>query len=153
MLNVWRSAGRFPLPSAAGHVSFYRYASPLRSARLFSVIERSIEDPDQQISDLPGGRVAFKALSLPARLWVIVEGKARLIFPAEGWRPGNSRVTDPHELIGLTETLAGIPYSATLQTISKCRFYSVQRLDLIRLLSVDRSLREDLLLTFATGLS
>ena|SRR5687768_4640717 len=154
MVSVWRSAGPIPLSSTVGRVSFYRYASPLRCDHLFSAIERSIENVGRAVWEIPRNRLIFKARSAPAHVWVIAEGEARLIFPVNARRAAAySRLTAPYELVGLTETLADLPYNASLQTVSACRCLTVSRPELIRLLTVDALLRDELILTVASGLA
>ena len=149
---MWQQIGRIPILSTAGPISFYPYSSPLQSEALFSARKRSIEEFGWAQRQVPGSRTVFKAKSAPARIWALAEGEARLIFPLDGCTPGYSRYTAQFELAGLTEALAGIPYSATLRTVSPCRFFCIQRAEIIELLRMYPLLREQLMQTLASVL-
>ena len=92
-------------------------------------------------------------MSAPARIWALAEGEARIIFPSDGRKPGYSRYTAQFEMAGLTEALAGIPYSATLRSVSPCRFFCIQRAEIIELMRMDPLLREQLMQTLASVLA
>lgn len=149
-----RPPGRISAQAVAGSVSLYRYAFPFRSHCLRSYFEAHSKEAEEPLTrDYRQFSVIFEAHSAPARVWLLAEGSARLIFPAAGKTPPYSRLTIRGELVGLTETMAELPYGATLETISECKYHTVGRQALTRLLDRDPVLTAELLFTLADNIS
>jgi CRP-like cAMP-binding protein len=149
---VWQKVGRIPFVTAGDRITFNPYASPLKCEVLFSARIISSGHIGWAAEQIPGNRSVFKSKTAPARLWVLAEGKARMIFPSNGQIPGLSRYVAPFELTGLTETLARLPHNSTVQTVTPCRFFCIQRAELLDLLRTDEILRDALILTLASNL-
>ena len=62
----------------------------------------------------------FEQGSAPAALWKIVTGTAVLSRCNSKCEPAIARTVHSGEILGLTETLARIPFGATLRTVSSC---------------------------------
>ena len=126
----------------------YPCMPPLRAGDLFISLSFGgrIRLADQ--SDLrlfSKGSKIFEANSAAARVWILKWGKAHLRFPnafGDGTVP---RLAFPGEVFGLTETLAQMPYGATLIAGSVCAFSSIHHNELTELLRNEPMFRRKLL--------
>ena len=149
-----QASGQLPIRAVAGSDSLYKYALPIRSNRLRSYFDSSpnvLRSSVIRVYD-PGTYI-FRINSAPSWVWLVLSGDARLIFPSNGVVRSVSRLTSPGELIGLSETIAGIAYGATLKAESECRCLSRSREELVAILLKDRILQEELLVTLSEGLN
>lgn len=77
----------------------------------------------------------FEQGSAPAAVFTIVTGVGVLSRVDVNGAPLFARVVHPGEILGVTETLAGIPFDATLRAMSRC---ACQRMDQRGLLTLLR---------------
>jgi len=146
----WRSS----IQAVVGGDSLYKYALPFRSNRLSSYFDISSGVPKTGVVSVHRPNTAvFSARSAPACVWRILSGDALLIFPSRGMSRSISRPLVLDELTGLSETIAQIPYGATLKAESECRCVSISRQELLDLVLRDRKLLDELLLTLSEGLN
>ena len=142
------------MEAVVGGVSLYKYALPLRSNRLKSHFDVSSGVLRTGVVSVHRPNTAvFSARSAPARTWRILSGKALLIFPSRGMSRSISRPLVLDELIGLSETIAQIPYGATLKAESECKCVSISRQELLDVILQDRKLLDEVVLTLSEGLN
>jgi CRP-like cAMP-binding protein len=70
--------------------------------------------------DFPAGSTIFDRETFPASVWIVISGKSRLTFPQGSHPRDRSRRIGPNDVCGLTETLAGVPFQATLKAVTDC---------------------------------
>ncbi len=138
----------------AGSLTLSRYALPMRSNRLLSYISH---DPELigplSIRQFQPSASIFRSGSTARGMWIVAEGEARVIFPSADWAGSLSRAAVRGELLGLTETLSGLPYNSTLLAVTSCRCINIQRNDLLERLLHDPLLRAELLIVASHRLS
>ena len=86
-----------------------------------------------------------------ADVWRLVSGMAVLSQYDASHEPSFVRMVRPGEILGLTETLAGLPYSATLRAVSSCVFNCMKQSDLVWLLHRRPRLRQRIVRVLAAN--
>lgn len=75
--------------------------------------------------------IIFAAGDIPCCIYSLLKGKAQILLNADLhiFRP-----VEPNEILGLTETIAGLPFKITLKTITSCEFEFIENGDFLRFL-------------------
>lgn len=129
-------------------ISVYSVLPPCHLAESFSGLTGSGKERLAELSatvEFPKGSVIFKRGAEPASVWLLTGGKAKLSY-RQGWEGTEaSKTLGPGEVCGLTETLAGIPYEASLQAITPCSLKNLTYENLNRFLRDEPAFCADLL--------
>lgn len=83
---------------------------------------------------IPKGVVLFARGEMPRGIYMLVKGAAQLTANAELNNSHIVRSVEPNEVLGLTETIAGLPYKLLVKTNSPCVFEFIERQDFIQFL-------------------
>ena len=137
----------------AGRVFLNRYASPLRTGRLLPFIgELSRHGSSHAGMEFLPDSCIIETSEPSDAVWVVIDGTARLSYPAVDWNPRVSRLTVPGEIVGLTEAIAGLPYALTLVAVTTCSCLNLPRLEFMGRLRKDRLFRTAVLSMLAESL-
>lgn len=75
--------------------------------------------------EFQAGSIVFRQNADPASVWVLVSGQARLIRSNGPEDSGSSRKAVVNDICGITETLAGVPFQASLKAVTDCTFQNL----------------------------
>lgn len=87
----------------------------------------------KQTKKIHKGETFFSVGEMPCCVYVLREGAARIILKRAGNIMAN-RVIEPNEIIGLTETIANLPYEMKAEAVTSCLCECIRREDFIRFL-------------------
>ena len=104
--------------------SVWDAAPPLYEAELFGDCNGECYSAAFEPFAFREGTEVFRRGGSPARVWILTSGRGVLNGTAEG-KPG--RRVEPGEIVGLTESLADMPYMSTFRTSSACEGRSIGR--------------------------
>ena len=79
------------------------------------------------------GETFFSAGEMPCRVYVLREGAARIVLNT-AQNLTASRSIEPNEIVGLTETMANLPYEIKAEAVTSCLCECIRREDFIRFL-------------------
>jgi CRP-like cAMP-binding protein len=123
--------------SKAQKISVYSVLPPLRLGEPFGKLSKSAKESFERLSaphEFSKGDVIFDRNSEPASVWLAVSGRAGLCYPAGNDGVNASQPIAANDVCGLTETLARVPYQATLRAASSCTFRSLSYIGLTQFL-------------------
>lgn len=83
------------------------------------------------------GTVLFAEGQQSRGVYVLTEGRAKISIGSSEGKTLVLRIARPVDLLGLNAALTGEPYSATAETIERCRVDFISRQDLLKLLERD----------------
>jgi CRP-like cAMP-binding protein len=98
-----------------------------------------------------GGRLCAEG-GLACCLFILREGRAQWLVRDEAGRRQRLRPVEPSEIIGLTETLGGLPYEGEVEAITPCEIDSIPQPDFQALLEKDPQLSFRLVRLLGTNL-
>jgi CRP-like cAMP-binding protein len=133
-------------------VLVYFAMRPLRSGDLFSPLDLSSQQGPRGLSSrlhFPKNTTVFEQDSENTRVWILTSGRAQLLLTDPQTKRTIFRPARVGQVFGLTETLARVPYCATMKTLSECSFHTVDYGDLIKLLRNKPGFRAGLLRTLS----
>jgi CRP-like cAMP-binding protein len=113
------------------------FCNPIFADSLFSDLPPETLDSFAHIlhrKHFPANQPIITAGELPRCIYILIEGKARIFLNSETANPETAKLAERNEIIGLSETLACLPYTISVTTITDCLFEIVARKDLIRFL-------------------
>ena len=84
------------------------------------------------------GSVLFVEGQRPRGVYVLCEGRAKVSIGSADGKTLILRIAQPGDLLGVNAVLSGEPYSATAETIERCRIDFISRQDLLKLLERDK---------------
>jgi CRP-like cAMP-binding protein len=79
------------------------------------------------------GEAFFSAGEMPCCVYLLSEGEARIVLNMAQNMTAN-RPIEPNEIVGLTETIANLPYEMKAEAITPCLCECIRREDFIRFL-------------------
>lgn len=138
MLSIERAISIFPHSSPLGIGDLY--------GRLTATGKKHL-DKAVRVSEFDAGDIVYERNSAADKVWIMISGRANLLYP---YKDGHAaRAIRPGDACGLTETLAQLPYMATLKSLSPSSFRSINRADLIKILREEPEYREAFLVALA----
>lgn len=96
------------------------------AARAFEEIKQS--------NIYPSGVTLFYEGSAPQGIYILSDGRAKLVLNPDKNRAQIIRISEPGEVLGLSAAIAGEPYEMTAETLAPCRIDFVSRKELLRFL-------------------
>lgn len=93
--------------------------------------------------------LVFEQCSSEAMVWTLVSGSAVYSRYTQDREPSAVRVARAGEVFGLTETLARVPFDATLRTISACVCRKLDHESLVEVIRRRPNIRQRVLLLLA----
>jgi CRP-like cAMP-binding protein len=140
-------------------LSVFRILQPVFSDRIFDLTNPDNNDDIDEIFSIHRfgpNRLVFEEGTAPASVWIIAGGKAVSTVPTADPDKPFVRLTRPGDVLGLTETLAKIPFRSTMRTITPCEFRVLDHDSLVRMLrnkpEVERQLLDALARDYADAL-
>ena len=107
-------------------LSGFQILQPVLSDRLFHpALPGKVDDFKElgEIKSFGANELVFEAADLtPGKVWIIEDGRAVLTMPVTPTRKPLVRITAPGDVIGVTETLACVPFRSSLRTLTPCTF-------------------------------
>lgn len=85
----------------------------------------------KQTRRFPKNVFICKSENMPLCLYLLVEGEAQMSLNSNFADQKTVRSVEQHEILGLTENLANLPYRASVRTLSPCIFESIKREDFL----------------------
>jgi CRP/FNR family transcriptional regulator len=110
----------------------------LRADRLFCDLpESALRDFDaiKYPAVFPRGAMLFVEGQSPRGIFVLCTGTAKLSTCSSDGKTLITQVAEPGELLGLSATVSGKPYEATVETLEHCQVNFVKREDFMKFLS------------------
>lgn len=98
---------------------------------------RSLEQ-SKTTKSYPRGAVLFAEGQQSRGVYVLSEGRAKISIGSSEGKTLVLRIAHPGDLLGVNAALTGEPYSATAETIERCRVDFISRQDLLKLLERDK---------------
>jgi CRP/FNR family transcriptional regulator len=86
----------------------------------------------------PRGTVLFAEGQQSRGVYLLSEGRAKISIGSPEGKTLVLRIAQPGDLLGLNAALIGDPYTATAETIDRCRVDFITRQDLLKLLERDK---------------
>ena len=83
----------------------------------------------------PEGAVLFLEKQDPRGVFVLCAGEVKLSISSSGGKTLILRIARAGEVLGLTSTLAGVPYEVTAETIRPCQVAYIRRDDFLRFMA------------------
>lgn len=99
-----------------------------------------------------GGEIVFNEGVVPGAVLIFREGDAELLSRDAHGELLTMRPVEPGEVLGLTESIAGVPFKACLRAVTDCRVEYFEIREFIRLLKERDDLLFNLLQRLASGL-
>lgn len=81
----------------------------------------------KQTRRFPKGAVIFAQGDLPSGIYVLLKGQAQLSLNPKPDKKHIFRPVEPNEILGLTETIANLPYGMNAETLAPCLFEFIER--------------------------
>ncbi len=88
----------------------------------------------KQTNTYPSGATLFTEGGAPLGIYILREGRAKLILNPDKNRAQIIRISEPGEVLGLSAAIANEPYEMTVETLAPCRIDFVSRKELLRYL-------------------
>lgn len=129
------------------------YAFPLRLQRLLDIFEHSNRRHLIGRISFLGGAAVNTPGSAGSGIWILYEGRARLIVAGASQPHPYSIFLNSGDVIGVPETLVNASYNARLETITSSTFGFLGRSSLRLLLACDGILRSQLIEELSRGLT
>ena len=110
----------------------------LRSERLFCDLpDAALAAFDSVKSAIvyPRGSLVFVEGQTPRGIYVLCSGRAKLSTCASDGKTLIMQIAEPGEVLGLSATVSGKPYEATVETLDPCQLNFVRRDDFLKFLS------------------
>lgn len=129
----------------------HSFIPPLRFGDLFTGLSRAGRSRLDTISRphlVSCDDFVFKPGSAPA-IWVLDSGEAVICPSSFDKDVDTHRIVAPGDVLGLTEVLAEVSFSAYLTAVSDCRFINIDSSEFIRLLRAEPLFRTTLLTLIA----
>lgn len=98
------------------------------------------------------GEIVFNEGVVPGAVLIFREGDAELLARDAQGELLHMRPVEPGEVLGLTESIAGVPFKACLRTLTDCRIEYFEIKEFIQLLKERDDLLFNLLQRLASGL-
>jgi CRP/FNR family transcriptional regulator len=76
----------------------------------------------------------FSSGEMPSCVYVLVDGQIKLTSFDEKKKERMTRLVEPHEMIGVTESMTNLPYKMNAQAATKCRVDCINNKDFIQFL-------------------
>lgn len=136
------------MSSSDSSLSVFQLLQPVLSGHAFDVtVARTFAEFEQlaTIQTFDTGQLVFAEGHAPAKVWIIEEGRAVLTIPTTPGRKPLDRLIKPGDILGITETLAGVPFRTTLRTLTPCSFQVLEHDSLVRFLRGRPELQRQLL--------
>ena len=86
----------------------------------------------------PRSSVLFAEGQQSSGVYLLCEGRAKISIGSSEGKTLVLRIAQPGDLLGVNAALIGEPYSATAETIDRCRVDFISRQDLLKLLERDK---------------
>lgn len=83
----------------------------------------------------PKGAMLFVEGQSPRGLFMLCAGRVKLAAGSSDGKSLITRIAEPGEVLGLSETISGRPYMATAETLVPCQVNFIKREDFLRFLS------------------
>ena len=99
-----------------------------------------------------GGEIVFNEGVVPGAVLIFREGAAEILSRDAHGEFEVMRLVEPGEVLGLTESIAGVPFKACLRAVTDCRVEYFEIREFIRLLKERDDLLFILLQRLASGL-
>ena len=106
----------------------------------------------KQTKQFEKGARLFSRGDAARAIYILQKGKAQLLLNEEFKNLRIARVIQPHEIFGLTETIANLPYETDAETITRCACEFIEREDFIGFLQNEAALRLRLVRLLGTNL-
>ena len=112
----------------------------------------SLPFPEGEGRVFAGGEIIFNDGVVPREVLILREGTAEVFSKDAEGKIRAMRPLEPGEVIGLTESIAGVPFKTSLRAVTDCRFESFEIREFIGLLRERDDLLLNLLQRLALGL-
>jgi CRP-like cAMP-binding protein len=99
-----------------------------------------------------GGEIVFNEGVVPGAVLIFREGIAEVVSRDDLGELLVTRTVEPGEILGLTESIAGVPFKACLRAVTDCRVEYFELKEFIQLLKERDDLLFKLLERLASGL-
>lgn len=144
---------KFEMPPIVRGISVFGQSAPIWSVHLIKHATKGLNRKKSfPIIEFPAGAEVFGDHSPSLGVWVLATGSARLLIRGAPSWPTTSVMISCGDAAGFTETLAGLPYAAKLETITPCKFLFIPPDQLFRHLRKDQHLRSELIGVLSRGL-
>jgi CRP/FNR family transcriptional regulator len=88
----------------------------------------------KRIGSYPKGSTIFSEGQQPRGVYVLSQGRGKLVLDASGERKRIIRIVETGEVLGLSAAIADKPHEVSLETITDCRVDFISRKEFLRLL-------------------
>ena len=114
--------------SHAGSLLVFQVLQPVLSDRIFdNALAVTFDDFRElgAIQSFEANKLVFEEGLAPAKVWIIEDGRAVLTMPVTPSRKPLVRIISPGDVLGVTETLACVPFRSSLRTLTPCTFQAM----------------------------
>jgi len=112
--------------------------SAVRSPLAFLVSDWLALEKSKTTKSYPRGTSLFAEGQQSRGVYLLSEGRAKISIGSSEGKTLVLRIAQPGDLLGLNATLIGEPYTATAETIDRCRVDFITRQDFLKLLDQDK---------------
>ena len=133
------------MPTTDSSLSVFRILQPVFSDRIFDLTDPEMDADLFSIHRFASNQLVFEEGDKPASVWIISKGRAVSTLPTTDTDKPLFRLTQPGDVLGLTETLARMPFRSILRTITPCVFRVLDHDSLVRLVRTRPEVARELL--------